>query len=243
MLAREQVGGLDAPVKAADFFTLPPSLAGFARHFPADVPPWDWLKAIGPALEEFLFDRQLPVLPPGVHAEGSLWIHPSVKLPAYATLIGPAYIGARTQIRPGALIRGHVIIGEDCVVGNACEYKHCLLMDRVQTPHYNYVGDSILGNRAHLAAGVICSNLRLDQAEVVIRAGAARYRTGLRKCGAIVGEGAEVGCNAVLNPGTLLGPRSLVGPAIAFGGWLPPEQMALGRVTIETAPRRVPPRE
>ena len=144
-------------LKAADFFTLPPSLAVFAAHFPAEVPPWEWLRRIGPALEAFPFTAPLPPLPSGVHAEGPLWIHPTVKLPHHATLIGPAYLGANTEIRPGAWVRGNVIVGEGCVLGNACEYKNCLLMDGVATPHYNYVGDSILGNHAHLGAGAICS--------------------------------------------------------------------------------------
>ncbi len=225
-------------MKASDFFTLPPSLSIFAAHFPADVPPWEWLRQIGPALQAFTFNGTLPPLPPGVRTEGPLWIHPSVKLPAYATLIGPAYIGARTEIRPGAFVRGNVIVGEGCVLGNACEYKNCLLMDGVASPHYNYVGDSILGNRAHLGAGAICSNLRLDRREVVVRIGAAKEPTGLRKFGAILGDQAEVGCNAVLNPGTLLGPRALVAPAIAFGGCLAAGRMARARLTIEDEARR-----
>jgi acetyltransferase-like isoleucine patch superfamily enzyme len=227
-----------AALKASDFFTLPPSLAVFAAHFPADLPPWEWLKRIGPALAAFKFDAPLPPLPPGVHAEGPLWIHPTVKLPPYATLIGPAYIGARTEIRPGAFVRGNVIVGEGCVLGNACEYKNCLLLDEVRTPHYNYVGDSILGNRAHLGAGVICSNLRLDCREVMVRVGDAQQPTGLRKFGAILGDSAEVGCNAVLNPGTLLGPRSLVMPAIAFGGSLAPGHIARVRSTVVDEARR-----
>ena len=220
-------------MKAADFFTLPPSLAAVAAHFPAEVPPWEWLRRIGPALEAFKFDAPLPPLPSGVHAEGPLWIHPTVKLPPYATLIGPAYIGANTEIRPGAWVRGNVIVGESCVLGNACEYKNCLLMDGVATPHYNYVGDSVLGNRAHLGAGAICSNYRLDHRDVLVRIGDAVHTTGLRKFGAIIGDGAEVGCNAVLNPGTLLGKRALVMPAIAFGGYLPAGH--LGRVRYNAA--------
>jgi acetyltransferase-like isoleucine patch superfamily enzyme len=225
-------------VKAADFFTLPPSLAAFAAHFPAEALPWEWLRRIGPALAAFPFDAPLPPLPPGVHAEGPLWIHPTVKLPHYATLIGPAYLGANTEIRPGAWVRGNVIVGEGCVLGNACEYKNCLLMDGVETPHYNYVGDSILGNRAHLGAGAICSNLRLDRREVLVREGDAVQPTGLRKFGAILGDGAEVGCNAVLNPGTLLGKRALVMPAIAFGGYLPAGHIGRVRYTAVSEPRR-----
>jgi NDP-sugar pyrophosphorylase family protein len=225
-------------LKAADFFTLPPSLAAFAAHFSAEVPPWEWLRCIGPALEAFPFDAPLPPLPSGVHAEGPLWIHPTVKLPHYATLSGPAYIGANTEIRPGAWVRGNVIVGEGCVLGNACEYKNCLLMDGVATPHYNYVGDSILGNGAHLGAGAICSNYRLDHRDVLVREGDTVHTTGLRKFGAIIGDGAEVGCNAVLNPGTLLGKRALVMPAIAFGGYLPAGRIGRVRYTVADEARR-----
>ncbi|MDO8541466.1 MAG: UDP-N-acetylglucosamine diphosphorylase [Opitutaceae bacterium] len=225
-------------MKASDFFSLPPSLAPFARHFRADVPPWEWLKQIGAALAAI---TQTPVtmsLPPGVHVQGTVWLHPTVKLPAYATLIGPAWIGARTDIRPGAYIRGNVVVGEDCVLGNACEFKNCVLMDRVEVPHFNYVGDSILGNGAHLGAGVICSNLRLDQQPIVVRTETASFDTGLRKFGAILGDKAEVGCNAVLNPGSVLGPRALVTPTLAFSGYLPPATIAHARPAIKFIPRQ-----
>jgi bifunctional N-acetylglucosamine-1-phosphate-uridyltransferase/glucosamine-1-phosphate-acetyltransferase GlmU-like protein len=108
----------------------------------------------------------------------------------------------------------------------------------VQVPHFSYVGDSILGNGAHFGAGVICSNLRLDQQPIVVRVGGVIYETGLRKFGAIVGDRAEVGCNAVLNPGALLGPRALVMPAMAFSGYLPPATIAHVRPTIKLIPRR-----
>jgi NDP-sugar pyrophosphorylase family protein len=161
-----------------------------------------------------------------------------VKLPPYATIIGPAWIGANTEIRPGAFIRGNVIAGESCVLGNACEFKNCVLMDNVQVPHFSYVGDSILGKGAHFGAGVICSNLRLDQEPIVVRTADAVYETGLRKFGAIVGDKAEVGCNAVLNPGTLLGPRALVSPAIAVSGHVPAATIAHARSPIKLIPRR-----
>jgi NDP-sugar pyrophosphorylase family protein len=161
-----------------------------------------------------------------------------VKLPVFATIIGPAWIGARAEIRPGAFIRGNVIVGEDCVLGNACEFKNCLLMDNVQVPHFNYVGDSILGNGAHLGAGVICSNLRLDQQPVVINVDGKSFDTGLKKLGAIIGDQAEVGCNAVLNPGALLGKRALVSPAIAFSGYLPAATIAHVRQTVSLLPRK-----
>ncbi|HEX2853672.1 MAG TPA: UDP-N-acetylglucosamine diphosphorylase [Opitutaceae bacterium] len=226
-------------MKASDFFALPKSLVPFASAFPADVAPWEWLKRIGPALAAQAFDQPLPKLPPGVHVEGKVYLHPSVKLPPHATIIGPAWIGAKTEIRPGAFIRGNVIVGESCVLGNACEFKNCLLMDGVQVPHFSYVGDSILGNGAHFGAGVICSNLRLDQRPVVVSGpDGTTYETGLKKFGAIVGDKAEVGCNAVLNPGTLLGPRSLVMPLAAFSGYLPPAMIAKTRQSVTLFPRR-----
>ena len=225
-------------MKASAFFALPASLARFAAHFPAEATPWDWLKQIGAALATVEADAPGPELPPGVHRSGRVWLHPTVKLPPYAVIQGPAYIGARTEIRPGAFIRGNVIAGEGCVLGNASEFKNCLLLDGVQAPHYNYVGDSILGNQAHLGAGAICSNLRLDQAEVSVRFPGGTAATGLRKFGAVLGDAAEVGCNAVLNPGTVLGPQALVMPAMAFGGYLPAKTIARLRASVSTMPRR-----
>jgi NDP-sugar pyrophosphorylase family protein len=225
-------------VIAADFFTLPASLASFAAYFPADVAPWEWLRRIGPALAAHAFETAAAARPPGVHLEGAVYLHPTVKLPAYATIIGPAWIGEGTEIRPGAFIRGNVIVGANCVLGNACEFKNCLLLDGAQVPHFSYVGDSILGEGAHFGAGVICSNLRLDQQPVVVRTETAVFETGLRKFGAIVGDHAEVGCNAVLNPGTVLGRRALVMPAIAFTGYLPPAMIAKARGGVTLLPRR-----
>ena len=225
-------------MNASDFFALPASLAIFTRHFRPDVPPWEWLKQIGAALAaigEAPAERDFPA---GIHREGLVWLHPTVRLPAYATLIGPAWVGANTELRPGAFIRGNVIVGEDCVLGNACEFKNSLLMDGVQVPHFNYVGDSVLGNRAHLGAGVICSNLRLDQQPVVVRTPSAAHETGLRKFGAILGDEAEVGCNAVLNPGSVLGRRALVTPTMAFSGYLPAATIAHYRPPVKFIPRK-----
>lgn len=222
---------------AAEFFALPPSLSLFAAAFSAEAAPWAWIKAIGPAFAG-LPAPVLRVVPPGVHIEGDVWIDASVKLPAYATIIGPAWIGAKTEIRPGAFIRGNVIVGEGCVLGNACEFKNCLLLDGVQVPHFSYVGDSILGNGAHLGAGVILSNLRLDQKPVTVRLPSGTFDTGLRKFGAILGDQAEVGCNAVLNPGTILGKRALVMPTTAFSGYLPGGTIGRIRGTVTQMPRR-----
>ncbi len=225
-------------MKALDLFSLPPSLQTFAASFPADIAPWEWLKAIGPALKAYTFPATPPKIPAGVSIEGAVYLHPSVKLPANATIIGPAWIGEGTEIRPGAFIRGNVIVGARCVLGNSCEFKNSLLLDGVQVPHFSYVGDSILGNGAHLGAGVILSNLRLDQQPITVRLPDAITDTGLRKFGALLGDQAEVGCNAVLQPGTILGKRALVMPTLAFGGYLPPATIARTRTTIITQPRR-----
>ena len=225
-------------MKAAELFELPASLLLFAAHFPAEAAPWEWLKRIGPALAAQRFEEALPALPRSVHVEGFVYLHPTVKLPPQATIVGPAWIGAGTEIRPGAFIRGNVIVGEGGVLGNACEFKNCLLLDRVQVPHFSYVGDSILGNGAHLGAGVICSNLRLDQQTIGVDLPAGRVDTGLRKFGAILGDGAEVGCNAVLNPGTILGRRALVAPLTSVTGVLPAGTITRNRPQTVTLPRR-----
>jgi NDP-sugar pyrophosphorylase family protein len=226
------------PVKASDFFALPPSLALFAEHFLADAAPWEWVKQIEAALAAHPFPANRVDGPPGVHISGQVHLDASVELPPYAVIIGPAWIGAGTEIRPGAYIRGNVIAGANCVLGNSCEYKNSLLLEGVATPHYNYVGDSVLGNYAHLGAGVICSNLRLDRKAVLVNGPDQVYTTGMRKLGAIVGDRAEIGCNAVLNPGAVLGPRSFVAPALAFAGFLPPSTIAKANQAIKLIPRR-----
>ena len=134
-----------------------------------------------------------------------------VRMYTGVTVEGPAIIGANTEIRPGAFIRGSVIIGEGCVIGNSTEIKNSILLDYVQVPHYNYVGDSILGNKSHMGAGSICSNLRSDGRDVIIHA-SEDIRTGLRKVGAFLGDGADIGCGCVLNPGTVIGKNTRVYP-------------------------------
>ena len=225
-------------VKAADFFTLPESLALFRAFFSPDVAPWEWLSQIEPALVAQRYDQPLPPIPAGVHLEGPVYLHPSVTLPHTATLIGPIWIGANTKLLPGCYLRGNVIAGADCVIGHNAEIKNSLLLDGVHLPHRPYVGDSILGNNAHLGAGVVLSNLRLDQQNIFVRLPGGAIDSGLRKFGAILGDRAEVGCNAVLNPGTLLGKRALVMPSISVGGYVPPATLAHVRQTVTFLPRR-----
>ena len=143
-----------------------------------------------------------------------------------AYIKGPAWIGPNCQIRHGAYIRENVIIGAHCVVGNSCEVKNSILFNHCQVPHFNYVGDSILGAKAHLAAGVIVSNLKLNGDLITVRVGDEIVATGLRKFGALIGDGVEIGCNAVINPGSILGRRSLIYPGVAWRGILPKNSIA-----------------
>lgn len=149
-----------------------------------------------------------------------VFVGENVKIYPTAVIEAPAIIGAGTEIRPGAFIRGNVITGRNCVIGNSTEMKNCILLDGVQVPHYNYVGDSILGNRAHMGAGSICSNLKSDGKPVVIHAD-QDYETGIRKIGGILADGADVGCGCVVNPGTVIGKNTRVYPLTALRGVIP----------------------
>lgn len=144
----------------------------------------------------------------------------NVKIYPTATIEGPTVIGSGTEVRPGAFIRGGVITGENCVIGNSSELKNCILLNKVQIPHYNYVGDSILGNKAHTGAGTICSNLKSDGKNIVVH-GDIEYETGLRKIGGILGDGADVGCGSVINPGTVIGKSTSVYPLTSLRGVYP----------------------
>jgi UDP-N-acetylglucosamine diphosphorylase / glucose-1-phosphate thymidylyltransferase / UDP-N-acetylgalactosamine diphosphorylase / glucosamine-1-phosphate N-acetyltransferase / galactosamine-1-phosphate N-acetyltransferase len=158
-----------------------------------------------------------------------------------AMIKGPAIIGRNCEIRHNAYIREHVIVGDDCVVGNACELKHSILFNGCQVPHFNYLGDSILGFKAHLGAGVKVSNVKLMPGNVTVEVEGIPRDTGLRKFGAVVGDHCDVGCNAVLSPGTLLGRGSVVYPNTHWRGILPAHQIAKNRSVVEVVTRR--PRE
>ncbi len=134
-----------------------------------------------------------------------VYVAKGVKIAKTATIEGPCIIGKGTEVRPGAYIRGKVLIGEGCVIGNSTEIKNAILFDSVQVPHYNYVGDSILGYHSHMGAGVICSNVRGDKKPVVIHGDDEKIETGLKKVGAMLGDYAEIGCNSVLCPGCVIG--------------------------------------
>jgi len=156
-----------------------------------------------------------------------------------AMIKGPAWIGEGCEIRNGCYIRENVIIGNGVVLGNSCEFKNCLVFDEAQIPHFNYVGDSILGFRSHLGAGVVLSNTKLDHAPVSVISGGSPVATGLRKFGAIIGDFAEVGCNAVLSPGSLIGKGSILYPGTQWRGALPSLRIVKTKIEQQIVERRV----
>ena len=158
-----------------------------------------------------------------------------------AMIKGPATIGRNCQIRHNAYIREDVIIGDDCVVGNSCELKNSFLFNDCQVPHFNYVGDSVIGHKAHLGAGVKISNIKLDRSNVTVEMNGKPFDTGLRKFGALLGDGSEVGCNAVLNPGSILGRGSILYPNVNWRGVLSANMIAKNKAKVEVVVRR--PRE
>ncbi len=178
--------------------------------------PWEMLPEIRTLVARLLEEgiEGFTLLKPGV------LVGKDVKISDFATIEAPAIIGHGTTLRPGAYLRGNVITGANCVLGNSTELKNCILLDGAQVPHYNYVGDSILGNRAHMGAGAVCSNLKSDGKSVVIR-GDHEWNTGLRKVGGILADGADVGCGCVLNPGTVIGKNTSVYPLTSLRGVYP----------------------
>ena len=148
----------------------------------------------------------------------NVWVHKTAAVAPTAFLGAPCIIGPETEVRHCAFIRGSALVGAHCVVGNSVELKNVILFDNVQTPHYNYVGDSILGYKSHMGAGSITSNVKSDKTLVVVKNGEEKIETGRKKMGAILGDFVEVGCNSVLNPGTILGRRSSVYPTSCVRG-------------------------
>lgn len=155
----------------------------------------------------------------------NVWIHKTAKVYEYSIIIGPCIIGKDTEVRPGAFIRGSAIIGDNCVVGNSTEIKNVILFNNVQVPHYNYVGDSILGYKAHMGAGAITSNVKADKLNVIIKENGNEIMTNRKKVGAFLGDFAEIGCNSVLNPGTVIGKNSNVYPLSCVRGVVPSDSI------------------
>ena len=191
-----------------------------AQLFEQTTYPWeilplikDFVLEVGPTLSVDEYDQ----------VEEDVWIAKSATIAKTATINGPAIIGPDTEVRPGAFIRGNALIGAGCVVGNSTEIKNDILFNNVQVPHYNYVGDSILGYKSHMGAGSITSNVKSDKTLVVVkdRFNHENIETGLKKMGAMLGDYVEVGCNSVLNPGTVIGRHSNIYPLSRVRGVVP----------------------
>lgn len=201
----------------AELFNLNDTIA--APLFAGKTYPWEMLGE----LSEFIL-RLGATLPAEEfdHPSEDVWIAKDAKLFPSAYIGGPCIIDHGAEIRHCAFIRGSAIVGKNAVVGNSVELKNVVLFDFVQTPHYNYVGDSILGSHAHMGAGSITSNVKSDKTLVVVKNGPEQIATGRKKVGALLGDYVEVGCNSVLNPGTVIGPHSTVYPTSSVRGVIPP---------------------
>ncbi len=180
--------------------------------------PWEALKGIS----DFIIELGNKLSPDEYdNPSENVWIHKTAKVFPSAYLGAPCIIGANTEVRHCAFIRGSALVGENCVVGNSVELKNVILFDNVQTPHYNYVGDSILGYKSHMGAGSITSNVKSDKTNVVIKSESEQLETGIKKIGAMLGDCVEVGCNSVLNPGTIIGRNSNIYPTSCVRGVIP----------------------
>ena len=191
--------------------------------------PWEALKGIKELIVEIG-----QALDPEEYTEVSehVWVHKTATVFPSAYLGAPCIIGPETEVRHCAFIRGSALVGANCVVGNSCELKNVILFDHVQTPHYNYVGDSILGYYAHMGAGSVTSNVKSDKKLVVVHGGDENVETGLKKFGAMLGDHVEVGCNSVLNPGTVVGRNSRVYPTSCVRGVVPADSIYKDNGTI-----------
>ena len=199
---------------------------------------WDALKQIASYLQFRLKPAVLGDLVGKPFISNQVFIGAGTIVEQGAVLKGPAWIGENCHIRSGCYVRENVIVGDGVVLGNSCEFKNSIIFDEAQVPHFNYVGDSILGFKTHLGAGVILSNVKLDHSEIVISTDEVRIPTGLTKFGAIVGDRSEIGCNAVINPGSILGRECIVYPGTSFRGVLPSRTIVRHQQQTQTFPRR-----
>ena len=213
-------------------YDLKHSLAGnylsqFAYPWQALAGIRELILALGPAMGEDYTE-----------AAPNVWVHKTAVVAPTAYLGGPCIIGAGTEVRHCAFIRESALVGENCVVGNSVELKNVILFDSVQVPHYNYVGDSILGYKAHFGAGSLTSNVKSDKTPVTVKNGGETMETGLKKFGALVGDFVEVGCNAVLNPGTVVGRNSNIYPLSCVRGTVPENSIwKTGGIVVRKEPR------
>lgn len=219
-----------------DFFQLD----GFAHRelFEGITYAWEALARLDEYLERHLRPGVHGKVHPGAWIEGDVYIAPDAVVEPGAYIQGPAIIGERSVVRHGAYLRGHCVIGRGCVIGHATELKRAILLDGAQAPHFNYVGDSIVGRKANLGAGTRLSNFKNDGSEIVISWENRRIPTGMRKFGAVVGDEVSTGCNSVLCPGTLLGPRCMVYPNAVLRGVYPADRIIKLRQEMLLVERR-----
>lgn len=214
-------------IEGKDLFDFSHSLA--EERLQCAKTPWEalaqisaWICEIGAALDPAEYEERSP----------QVWVHRSAHIAPTAYLGAPCIVGPETEVRHCAFVRGAALIGAGCVVGNSTEIKNAILFDHVQVPHYNYIGDSILGYGAHLGAGAVTSNVRSDKRPVVVHGLAGDVETGRKKVGALVGDGVEIGCNSVLNPGTVIGRRTSVYPLTCVRGEIPADSIVKNDMTI-----------
>ena len=207
-------------LKTVDLFDLSHTKA--APLLEKTVYPWEaldgiknFIVALGQTLSPDEYD----------HPSENVWIAKDAVIFPNNYIAGPCIIGHKTEVRPGAFIRGSALIGDNCVIGNSTELKNCIIFDSVQVPHYNYVGDSVLGYKSHMGAGSITSNVKSDKTLVTVRDGEEKMETGRKKFGAMLGDFVEVGCNSVLNPGTVIGRRASVYPLSCVRGTVPQDHI------------------
>ena len=203
-------------IKITELFDLTHTIA--ADYLKGFTYPWEALKGIreliislGKNLDPQEYDNP----------SENVWVHKTAKVFPSAYIGAPCIIGANTEVRHCAFIRGNALIGDNCVIGNSVELKNVIIFDNVQTPHYNYVGDSILGYKSHMGAGSITSNVKSDKTNIVIKSDNESIETGIKKIGAMLGDNVEIGCNSVLNPGTIVGRNSNVYPTSCVRGVIP----------------------
>lgn len=209
-----------------------------AKLFESQKYVWDALKQIASYLQFRLKPAVLGEMLGKPFISNQVFIGTGTVVEQGAVLKGPAWIGQNCHIRSGCYVRENVIVGDGVVMGNSCEFKNSIIFDEAQVPHFNYVGDSILGYKAHLGAGVILSNVKLDHSEIIVAVDDERIPTGLTKFGAIVGDRTEIGCNAVINPGSIIGRDCIIYPCTSFRGILAEKNIARAAQQMQILPRR-----
>ena len=202
-------------IKTVDLYDLTHTLAG--EYLARFEYPWQALKGI----KDMILDLGKTLSDDYEEIAPQVWVHKTATVAPTAYIGAPCIIGPETEVRHCAFIRGSALVGTKCVVGNSVELKNVILFDNVQVPHFNYVGDSILGHRSHMGAGSVTSNVKSDKTLVVVKNGGESMETGLKKFGVMLGDGVEVGCNSVLNPGTIIGKNSNIYPTSCVRGVVP----------------------